>query len=371
MKPLAVYVHIPFCPSKCGYCDFNSFAMQGEIIGQTMAAIRTEILRSPWRGRPASSIFFGGGTPTFPPVEMLIDVLQAVYEVHPPLPDCEITSEANPGTVDAEKFSEMFAAGIHRVSIGAQSFLNSDLIRLDRVHRADEIPRAVAAARQAGYQNLNLDLMFALPGQSASRWLENLNRAIDLGPEHLSLYCLTIEPNTAFYKQQLRGLLVLPNEDEQVSMYDQTLEIAANAGYIQYEISNFAKPGFECRHNLAYWEGAEYAGYGPGAVGAVDTANENGVVRIRRTGIKSPQRYVTAIQSGTSAWMDEESLSPEDLRLERVLLGLRLNRGIDPGDTCPDGLAESRNRGWIETDSPVRLTAAGRHFHSEVAALIA
>ncbi len=184
---LAVYVHIPFCPTKCGYCDFNSYAGSGEdLVERTVDAQVEEIRRSPWRGRPASTIFFGGGTPTFLTESQLLRIFEAVLEAHPPLPDCETTSEANPGTVDASKFRAMRAAGFNRISLGAQSFLDSDLLTLGRIHRAGEIERAVNAAREAGFDNINLDLMFALPSQSIRAWNANLDRALALEPEHLS-----------------------------------------------------------------------------------------------------------------------------------------------------------------------------------------
>jgi len=270
MTPLAIYVHTPFCPSKCGYCDFNSYAMSGDIMERTVRATVREIEASPWAGRPAKTIFFGGGTPTFLAENQLLRIFEAVLQTHPPIEGAEITSEANPGTVDMPKFEAMRKAGFNRISRGAQSFESKDLIRLGRVHSESDIERAFQAARSAGFANINLDLMFALPGQSPRGWHENLRRAIELAPEHLSLYCLTLEPNTAFYKEAQRGELVLPLEEVQVTMYEQCLDELAEAGYGQYEISNFSKPGLECRHNLCYWRAEDYAGYGPGAVGTVE-----------------------------------------------------------------------------------------------------
>jgi oxygen-independent coproporphyrinogen III oxidase len=361
MSPIAVYVHTPFCPSKCGYCDFNSYAMSGEIMERTTNAICQEIGRSPIRGRPAKTIFFGGGTPTFLETGQLLRILETVLQTHPPIEGCEITSEANPGTVDAAKFADMRRAGFNRVSLGAQSFLEDDLITLGRVHRVGEIERAVASARQAGFDNLNLDLMFALPNQSHRAWESNLQRAIDLQPEHLSLYCLTIEPNTAFHKLAHKGILPLPGEDQQAEMYDQTLAGVQADGYELYEISNYAKPGRECRHNLCYWHGEEYAGYGPGAVGAIEIAG----TRRRHTNLKHPDRYCAAVEGGEEIAFEVEELTPEILRTERIMLGLRLAEGI-PADSvhAPRKLFE---RGWIEeVDGRLKLTPLGRHFHNEV-----
>lgn len=362
MEPLAVYVHVPFCPSKCGYCDFNSYAMDGEIVERTVDAMVAEIRRSPWRGRPAKTIFFGGGTPTFLEEGQLLRIFEAVLDTHPPMESCEITSEANPGTVDTPKFRAMRGAGFNRISLGAQSFLDSDLLALDRVHRAGDIERAVGAARDAGFGNLNLDLMFALPNQSVHAWKRNLDRALALDPEHLSLYCLTIEPNTAFYKKQLRGQLDLPDEDRQVAMYEACVRRTAEAGYAQYEISNFAKPGLACRHNLEYWYGNEYAGYGPGAVGMVEG--------VRATNMKHPRLYCETVEAGKPLACESEALDEATRRMERIMLGLRLNDGLPLEGLALDAKALDRlaSRDWIELDAHrLRLTPAGRHFCSEVA----
>lgn len=361
---LAIYVHTPFCPSKCGYCDFNSYAMDGEIVERTVANIIREIQQSPLRGEPAKTIFFGGGTPTFLSAEQLTRILEAIMQVHPPIETCEITSEANPGTVDATKFRAMVQAGFNRISLGAQSFLDDDLIRLDRIHKASEIERAVGAAREAGFTSLNLDLMFALPSQSRPAWTRNLEKALSLQPEHLSLYCLTIEPNTAFYKKNLRGELDLPEDDIQREMYDECVRRTAELGMAQYEISNFAKPDHECRHNLCYWYGEDYAGYGPGAVGCITV---DGVSR-RYTNLKHPDRYCAAVESGEPIFFESEDLSDHTRKIERIMLGLRLNEGV------PVDLVDSRKlpileqRGWTEVqNSRLRLTEEGRHFCSEVA----
>lgn len=366
MSPLAVYVHIPFCPSKCGYCDFNSFALSGEIMERTTQAIIHEIEQSPAAGRPAKTIFFGGGTPTYIPVEQLLAILDTVVRVHPPLEDAEITSEANPGTVDSEKFAAMRRGGFNRISLGAQSFLNEDLIRLGRIHRNNEINRAVAAARTAGFDNLNLDMMFALPGQSQTSWMRNLREALDLQPDHLSLYCLTIEPNTPFYRQALKGELIQPDDDEQVAMYEMCSLVCQEAGLEQYEISNYAKPGRECKHNLCYWLGEEYAGYGPGAVGRLGET--------RATKIKHPERYCEAVESGSSLTCDSEALGVDDLRVEAIMLGLRLTSGI-PSDGIEIDEPNRRRmvaKGWLVDDpSRLQLTLEGRHFCSEVAVELA
>ncbi len=360
-SPFAVYVHIPFCPTKCGYCDFNSYAMTGPIVERTVKAITTEIERSPWAGRPAKTIFFGGGTPTMLAAEQLLRIFDAVLRTHPPVEGAEITSEANPGTVDSEKFGAMRAAGFNRISLGAQSFQDSDLITLGRIHRSGEIERAGLAARSAGFSNINVDLMFALPLQSRVGWNSNLDRAFALSPDHISLYCLTIEQNTAFFKQVQRGELALPDEDAQIQMYDDCVGRTVSASYAQYEISNFAHPGRECQHNLCYWRGEEYAGYGPGAVGFVDGR--------RYTNLKHPDGYSSAVEGETKLAFEEEFVDAKMHRTEKIMLGLRLNEGIDATSTQIEPAAINRvvERGWVEAgDGRIWLTPAGRHVHNEV-----
>lgn len=351
---------------------------------RTTQAQVAEIERSPWRGRPAKTIFFGGGTPTFLSEDQLLRILDAVMRVHPPVDGAEITSEANPGTADADKFSAMRRAGFNRISLGAQSFLDSDLLRLGRIHKSGEIERAVLIARDAGFDNLNLDLMFALPGQSRHAWRSNLERALALAPEHISLYCLTIEQNTPFYKQQLSGQLQLPDDDEQVAMYNECCETTAAAGYEQYEISNFAKPSLECKHNLCYWRAEEYAGYGPGAVGCVShqlsvisdrsDSSDYGLPitdhRIRYTNLKHPERYCAAVEKGERIDFESEELSEATLKVERIMLGLRLNSGLDISgmDLPSEKIDLLLNRGWIDrSEDVIRLTPEGKHFCSEVA----
>lgn len=375
---MAVYVHTPFCPSKCGYCDFNSFAMDGPIVGRTVDAIEREILATPWAGRPAKTIFFGGGTPTFLSSDQLGRLLRAVLAVHPPASDIEITSEANPGTVDLGKFEGMRQAGFNRLSLGAQSFQPEDLVRLGRVHRAGEVGRAVTAARQAGFTRLNVDLMFGLPGQRLAGWTANLDLALALRPDHLSLYGLTIETNTRFDRLSRRGMLDLPDEDVQRAMYEHAVERTAAAGLDLYEISNFAQPGQECQHNLAYWRAEEYLGYGPGAVGCVaDLAHG---VRERATNLKHPERYCDGVDrglaqgltlTGASLACERETVDRTTWRTERLMLGVRLRDGVPWADlqVCPAGRAKCEARGWIEADPErLRLTPEGRHAASEVIA---
>lgn len=376
-EPVAVYVHTPFCPSKCGYCDFNSYAMDGDIVEKTVQATIAEIRNSTQAGRPAKTIFFGGGTPTYLSAPQITAILQAVIQTHPPLDECEITSEANPGTVDIPKFEAMRQAGFNRISLGAQSFDTGDLLRLGRVHEASHIGRAVTAARRAGFTSLNLDLMFALPGQTMRGWKNNLDLALHLGPDHLSLYCLTIEQNTRYYKLHLRGMLDLPDDEAQVAMYDHAVKTCQAHGLDQYEISNFAKPGHKCRHNLEYWLGQDYAAYGPGAVGCL--TNSDGT-KTRYTNQKHPRAYSEAIaaslrsqRSPKELWCDHETIDRPTQDFEKLMLGLRLNQGIPrtlPHDQKQAAILEKR--GWLTPDPHrLALTPQGRHFCSEATALLA
>lgn len=371
LTPVAVYVHVPFCPSKCGYCDFNSFAMQGEIVPRTVEATERSIRRSASAGRPCKTVFFGGGTPTLLPGPDLARLLQAVLDTHPTTDGLEVTTECNPGTVDEAKLSELRAAGFDRISLGAQSFQTHDLIQLGRVHSPTQTFEAVRAARRAGFSRLNLDLIFGLPGQSLAGWRQNLVQALELEPDHLSLYCLTIEPNTRFYRYWNRGMLDLPDDGAQVEMYDAAVEVCAEAGLRQYEISNFARPGEECRHNLAYWRGEEYEGYGPGAVGCV-RSSAAAWPRRRTTRTKHPARFSEEVEAGLEAVCEEEALDEGTGAFERVMLGIRLNEGIVADGLPSEGLSEVLRRGWAAvTAGRVALTPAGRHFCNEVAAALA
>jgi oxygen-independent coproporphyrinogen-3 oxidase len=367
MDPVAVYVHVPFCPSKCGYCDFNSYAMTGEIVDRTVDAIRDEVRRSPWSGRPAKTVFFGGGTPTFLSAAQLTGLLETVFAAHPPVTGAEVTSEANPGTVNAGKLRAMAQAGFNRLSLGAQSFDSDDLLRLGRAHEPTDTVKAVAEARRAGFASVNIDLMFALPGQSLRGWRTNLELALRLETDHLSLYALTIEPNTKFYRHHLRGALCLPDEETQVAMYDLAAERCQAAGLRHYEISNFAMPGHESRHNLCYWRAEEYLAYGPGAVGCFQSGDG---LRTRYTNIKHPQRYSDAVSMGDGLWCEAETVDGHTWRTEAVMMGLRLAEGLDVEKfgLAEKPVREAVEKGWATVDDGrFRLTGKGRHWCSEVA----
>ncbi len=366
MGDLAVYVHTPFCPSKCPYCDFNSYARPEEEHELFTRACEVEIRRSRTRGARVGSVFFGGGTPTFLSVARLARLFSALSETFDIATDAEVTAEANPGTVDAARFTALRTMGFNRISIGAQSFHDDELRALGRVHSSGDIGRAVEAARRAGFLNLSLDLMYALPGQTLERWRESVRAALSFEPQHLSLYCLTIEPGTRFATLARRGLLRLPKEDVQIAMQEEAEDLCAGAALTRYEISNYARPGFECRHNLAYWRCEQYAGYGPGAVGRLGLPQGP----TRYTNLKHPRAYAEAVERGERLWCESEALTEENLRMEKILLGLRLDEGLDSQglDLSEEALRSLEERTWIRrTEGQIQLTRAGKHFCNEVA----
>ncbi|MEA1050399.1 radical SAM family heme chaperone HemW [Lamprobacter modestohalophilus] len=295
--PLALYVHMPWCVRKCPYCDFNSHAVQGEMpeaayIDALLRDLDAECRRlATGPTRPLISIFIGGGTPSLfsgVAIRRLLDGVRARFVL---APDAEITLEANPGTVDEAHFAGYAEAGVNRISIGVQSLSTDALERLGRIHTPDAARRAVAAARAAGITNINLDLMFALPGQDLSAARDDLERLIALEPTHLSYYELTLEPNTAFYQQPP----TLPDLDLADAIQQQGFALLAAAGYERYEISAFAQTGTRCRHNLNYWRFGDYLGIGAGAHGKLSAANPGTVER--RTKQRHPDAYLKACQN--------------------------------------------------------------------------
>ncbi|MBE2236040.1 MAG: radical SAM family heme chaperone HemW, partial [Anaerolinea sp.] len=275
---LSLYLHIPFCQRKCPYCDFNTYAGLNRLFEPFTAALVQEIAEAgAARGRPpVRTLFLGGGTPTVLPAELLTQIVDACRAAFDLLPDAEITSEANPGTVDVSRFAALRALGINRLSMGVQSFDPAELAFLGRIHSAGEAVTAFEAARAAGFTNINLDFIYGLPEQSPATWQRTLERAIALAPEHLSLYSLTIEEGTPFGEWAAAGRLAQPSPDLAADLYEIADELLSDAGFVQYEISNWAKPGqmadlptanpqFACRHNLTYWRNQTYLGFGPGA----------------------------------------------------------------------------------------------------------
>ena len=275
-----------------------------------------------FNNRKVNTIFFGGGTPTTLPSKSLNRILNYCRNKFELSTDCEITVEANPATIDPDILKVLRSGGFNRMSVGVQSFLERDLHLLERVHSVDEIYLTMDRARSAGFDNLSLDLMFALPGQSLKDWEENLTKAIEINTEHISTYNLTIEPATAFFKLQSRGQLVMPPEDNQLEHYQLSIDKLSEAGYRHYEISNFAKPGRESQHNITYWENREYLGLGAGATSYIN--------RTRSKNWNLPSRYIKEANSGNGAVESSEKLAPNMALGETLMLGLRLlGKGVN------------------------------------------
>jgi oxygen-independent coproporphyrinogen-3 oxidase len=324
----AVYVHWPFCLAKCPYCDFNSHVRNAPIdetrfVNAFRAEIRHRAALAP--GRVARSIFFGGGTPSLMRPQTVQAVIDAIAEVWTLAPDAEITLEANPTSVEAGRFRGYRAAGVNRLSIGVQALNDADLKALGRRHTVSEALAAVDVAA-ATFQRTSFDLIYARPGQSLAAWRAELTEALKRGSEHLSLYQLTIEPDTIFERLWKTGKLRLPDADLARALFDVTQEIAAAHGLPAYEVSNHARPGAESRHNLVYWRYGEYAGVGPGAHGRL--ATETG--RRAQATEKHPEMWLTQVEAEGHGLVENELLSQEEQGDEFLLMGLRLKEGVDP-----------------------------------------
>lgn len=328
--PLALYVHIPFCVRKCYYCDFNSGPASEDIREQYVDALVAEIRGSHWRGQAARTVFFGGGTPSelkTPQLRRITDALRESFGFTDEaglgqVPSTEWTIECNPGTISVDSLRDMREMGFNRISLGVQSFHDHHLKAIGRIHSAAQAGEAVAGAREAGFERLNVDLIFCLPGQTFAEWKLDVESALALKPEHLSLYNLTIEENTEFGRRHRLGLLSLPDEDLSADMYEWTLDRMQDAGFVQYEVSNFALPGEECRHNQVYWRQEPSLGFGPSA------ASYLGGVRWTNTG--SMQRYLTTAPSERGPERGyEERLDPLTACGESIMLALRTYDGVD------------------------------------------
>ncbi len=321
---LGIYVHVPFCVRKCRYCDFPSQPLDDDdaLVERYLDALAREAaLRRRECDRPAHSIFIGGGTPSILTPAQFTRLWHEVIAPFPRLPAAEITVEANPGTLTDAFLTALTALPVTRVSLGAQSLCADELALLGRIHTPGEVAAGVAAVRAAGIPQLNIDLMYALPGQTPAQWHATLDAALALRPDHLSCYALLLEDETPLTAEVAAGTLPAPGEEEEASMWADTAEALARAGYDPYEVSNAAQPGAHCRHNLGYWLGRDYLGIGPAATSAL------GAVRWRNE--RSVEQYVTRLADGRSAIAYVERLSAPERLLEQVMLGLRLRAGFD------------------------------------------
>jgi putative oxygen-independent coproporphyrinogen III oxidase len=359
-KAFGVYIHWPFCLSKCPYCDFNSHVRHAAIDeARFVGAFTTEIAATAARvpGRAVSTIFFGGGTPSLMQPATVGAILDAIAKHWSVASDAEVSLEANPTSVEATRFRGYRAAGVNRVSLGIQALDNAALRELGRMHTAREALDAVGVARSV-FDRFSFDLIYARPRQTPQQWAAELKHALAEAGEHLSLYQLTIEQETPFAALHASGKLVIPDDDTARALYDTTKDICAAHGLPAYEVSNHARPGAECRHNLVYWRAQEYAGIGPGAHGRLDIDGERHATATE----KRPEAWLMRVEARGHGLVTDDLLLREEMADEFLLMGLRLAEGIDPARYAalagrpldPDRIATLREHGFVET------TAAGR-----------
>ena len=326
MDPIALYIHWPFCLAKCPYCDFNSHVRDRIPQARFARALRTELAWEAARlgRRPLASIFFGGGTPSLMEPDTVAALIADATALFDPLPDLEITLEANPTSVELARLAGFRAAGVNRASLGIQSLDAAALAMLGRQHSAGQAVAALEAAR-ATFPRVSFDLIYARPGQGVAAWQAELDQALRLCADHLSLYQLTIEPGTGFEALHRRGELVLPDDELAAELYVATAGACAAHGLLPYEVSNLARPGAESRHNLAYWRYLDYAGIGPGAHGRVTL--DGSLVATRRH--RAPEPWADRVERWGHGSTAEERIGPRGRAREMLLMGLRLTEGID------------------------------------------
>ncbi len=365
--PLALYLHIPFCERKCPYCDFNTYAGLDNLHERFVQALTKDIRR--WGDAlghpPLQSVFIGGGTPTVLAVKQLASIMEAVKEAFSLSTHVEVTCEANPGTTDTSKFRSLKELGVNRLSLGAQSLHDDELRFLGRIHTSEQVTSAVRQARQAGFDNLNLDLIYGLPGQRLDQWRDTLEQVLALEPTHISCYALTIEEGTPFARWVRVGKIPPVDEDMQGVMYEMTQDILEEAGYVHYEISNWARPGRQCAHNVVYWRNQAYLGLGPGA------HSHDGWHRWWMA--PSPQVYIERIEVGEHTVQGWERIDRSLSMAETMILGLRLLQeglersafrsrfGVDPVDVYQAQIERLLKFGLISV-STSRVTLTRRAY---------
>ena len=364
-RPLGVYVHVPFCAARCGYCDFNTYtaaelpgggaraAYAQSALAELDLAARTLGPQAP----PVATVFFGGGTPTLLPAADLVAILDGIRERFGLAPGAEVTTEANPEDVDARGLAALREAGFTRVSIGMQSASPAVLATLDRVHTPGAAERAVAEARAAGFEHVSLDLIFGTPGETDADWLGTLEAAVAAGPDHVSTYALTVEPGTALAARVRRGELPLPDDDVQAERYEQADALLGEAGLRWYEVASFAaSEEARCRHNVHYWRSADWWGIGPGA--------HSHVGGVRWWNVLHPTGYARRLASGASPAAGRELLDADTRRFERIMLEIRMAEGLDVALLSPAGRRQARElaaEGLLVLEGGrARLTLPGR-----------
>lgn len=362
MTSAGLYIHIPFCRSRCSYCDFATGLYESELVGRYVSAVVNEINSSSVAGAHVDTIYFGGGTPSLLEPAQLDRILIALHQRFDVAPGSEITLEINPGSVNEAKLREFRQLGINRASFGAQTFDDRELAKLGRSHSAADARRTFHDLRATGFDNVSFDLIAGLPGQTLEGWQRNVDQALALAPEHLSFYLLEVHSGTPLAQHIQRGLQPEPDEDLAAVMYEWMLGRAAEAGYEHYEISNLCRPGFESRHNTKYWTGEPYLGFGCSA------HSYDGATR-RWSNHRDTLKYVESVEHGFSPISEKQDLTKDDLRAESLFLGLRLMRGVSR-DLCKDyetELEKFREAGLLELDGDwVRLTRNGALLSNEV-----
>lgn len=371
----ALYIHIPFCKSKCHYCAFNSYAGKDALYQPYLVALKTELQRIaddlPKQKRESlKTIFFGGGTPTVLPSHDLIGILALCDTIFGIAENAEVSTEANPETVDFAYLQTLKSGGFNRISFGVQSLADSDLHVLGRAHKAERAVSVINGARKAGFDNLNFDLMSGLEGQTLSQWTAVLQRALRLQPNHLSVYSLTPEPGTPLYEKYCEDKCILPEEDLSLEMDFVTKDLCQQAGLMQYETSNYAQANHECSHNINYWQNNSYLAAGAGAVSYVDGCREKRV--------DNPESYIESMGAGNVKMVESECLDNETSFRETVILGLRMicgvslsrlkkRYGIDLESYYGKTLTRLVNQGLVEIgDNHLRLTDKGRPLTNKV-----
>ena len=362
-KTLGLYVHIPFCRSKCDYCDFYSLAGREDRMDDYQKALIAQISEGAplARGYTVNSIYIGGGTPSWDGEKRLCELLRLLQKKFKMAKDIEVTVEANPDSVTEKALRAVRRAGVNRLSLGMQSACDQELQDVHRPHTFQQVVEAVHAARKAKIKNLNLDLIYGLPGQTEESWHNSVEQAIALGPEHLSCYGLTVEDGTPLAGRVARGER-LPDDDMQAAAYLWTVERLAQAGYAQYEISNFAKPGFQSRHNLKYWMGREYMGFGASA--------HSDFGGCRYAYVRDLEGFIRGVMDGDRLLAESDMIPPRERGSEYLMLRLRTTHGIEEWeyrrefymnfDPIAAKLAEYEQRGWAQrTDRRWRLTPEG------------
>jgi len=371
MTAAGIYIHIPFCSSRCSYCDFATGLFQQELAERYVRALVEDIRLSRYSGDIVDTIYFGGGTPSLLAPSQLESILATVHDCFKIDPHSEITLEINPGSVNEEKLRAFRSLGVNRASFGAQTFDDAELAKLGRSHTTADTVKTFADLRGVGFENVSFDLIAGLPGQTLAGWERNISQALDLRPEHLSFYLLEVHSGTPLAEHIRRGIQPEPDDDLAGVMYQWMLQQAADAGYEHYEISNLCQPGFHSRHNVKYWTGEAYYGFGCSA------HSYDGATR-RWSNHRDVLKYVSVIENGESAVVDEQQLSQTDVRAEAVFLGMRLMQGVDLrryresfGVDLRDEHAEDLDRfckaGLVELDGDlIRLTRTGALLSNEV-----